>query len=250
MFWINPTGRLNDVNPRKYFWRLLMEGQNSGYRKNAIDEFKERRAMTTKTKAATTKGERSRQKIVETAAVLFNQKGFTGCSMGDIVAASGLEKGTLYGHFSTKEELALLAFDYAWKDTSDKRLRNVDTISNSVDKLKLHVDNYVHTPSFPGGCPLLNFAVDADDGNLALRTRVRKALKGWEDLLAKIVEDGQSAGEINLEIGPHSVANLVISILEGATAVTRINKRSTALDDAQRHLNLYLETVVRLRTDF
>jgi AcrR family transcriptional regulator len=201
------------------------------------------------TRAAVTKGERSRQKIVETAAVLFNQKGFTGCSMGDIVAASGLEKGTLYGHFSTKEELAVLAFDYAWKDTSDKRIRNVDTVSNAVDRLKLHIDNYVNTPSFPGGCPLLNFAVDADDGNLALRTRVKKALKGWEDYLAKIVEEGLSAGEINPEVDPHSVANLVISILEGATAVTRISKRSAALDDVQRHLNQYLETAFRLRTD-
>jgi TetR/AcrR family transcriptional repressor of nem operon len=205
--------------------------------------------MTTKTKTSTTKGERSRQKIVETAAVLFNQKGFTGCSMGDIVAASGLEKGTLYGHFSTKEELALLAFDYAWKDTSDKRLRNIESVSNAVDKLRLHVDNYVNTPSFPGGCPLLNFAADTDDGNLALRTRVRKALKGWEDLLAKIVEDGQAAGEVNPEIAPHSVANLVICVLEGATVVARINKRSAALSDAQRHLSLYLETAVRLRNE-
>src|SRR5258708_7091458 len=219
------------------------------WRRKTIDGFMECGAMTTKTKAAVTKGERSRQKIVETAAVLFNQKGFTGCSMGDIVAASGLEKGTLYGHFSTKEELALLAFDYAWKDTSDKRVRNVDTVLNAVEKLKLHVDNYVNTPSFPGGCPLLNFAVDADDGNLALRTRVRKALKGWEDFLAKIVEDGQSAGEINPEINPHSVANLVISILEGATVVARINNRSPPLDDAQRHLHLHLETVVSLKTD-
>jgi TetR/AcrR family transcriptional repressor of nem operon len=195
------------------------------------------------------KGTRTRQKIVETAAVLFNQKGFTGCSMGDIVAASGLEKGTLYGHFSTKEELAVLAFDYAWKDTSDKRLRNVETVSNAVEKLRLHIDNYVNTPSFPGGCPLLNFALDADDGNLAIRTRVRKAQKGWEDFLARIVEDGQSAGEINPEIDPHSVANLVISMLEGATVLARINRRSAALDDAQRHLSLYLETEVRIRTD-
>ena len=64
--------------------------------------------MTTKTKTSTTKGERSRQKIVETAAVLFNRKGFTGCSMGDIVAGFRRigERGSLYGHFSTKEELA------------------------------------------------------------------------------------------------------------------------------------------------
>src|SRR5260370_35122752 len=95
----------------------------------------------------------------------------------------------------------------------------VKKVSNAVDILKLHVDNYVNTPSFPGGCPLLNFAVDADDGNLALRTRVRKALKGWEDVLAKIVEDGQSAGEFNPEMEPDSVANLIISILEGAPEV-------------------------------
>jgi TetR/AcrR family transcriptional repressor of nem operon len=205
--------------------------------------------MTPRTTPSLTKGERSRQKIVETAAVLFNQKGFIGCSMGDIVEASGLEKGTLYGHFSTKEELALLAFDYAWKDTSDKRLRNLDTVSNAVDKLKLHIDNYVDTPSFPGGCPLVNFAVDADDGNLALRTRVRKALKGWADFLATIVEGGQSAGEINPQIDPHSVANLVISLLEGATVMSRVDKRSAALNDARRHLSMFLETVVKLRTD-
>ena len=92
----------------------------------------------------------------------------------------------------------------------------------------------------------MNFAVDADDGNLALRTRVRKALKGWEDLLAKIVEDGQSSGEIKPEIDSHSVANIVISTLEGATILARINKRSAAVADAQRHLSLYLETVVRI----
>jgi len=62
-------------------------------------------------------------------------------------------------------------------------------------------------------------------------------------------KDGWPAGQINPEIDPHSVANLLISMLEGATVVGRINKRSAALADAQRHLSLYLETAVRLRTD-
>jgi TetR/AcrR family transcriptional repressor of nem operon len=193
-----------------------------------------------------TKGERSRRKILQTAALLFNQKGFVGCSMGDIVAASGLEKGTLYSHFSSKEELALLAFDFAWKDTSDKRLRNLDSAPNAVDKLKLHIDNYVNTPSFPGGCPLLNFAVDADDGNLALRIRVRKALKAWHAVLAKIIRAGQTAREITPQVDADSTANLVIAILEGAAVVHRIDQSSAALRQAQRHLNLYLETAVRL----
>ncbi len=204
--------------------------------------------MSTGKNTSLTKGERSRQRSVETAAGLVNQKGFAGCSMGDIVEATGLAKGTLYGHFSTKEELALLAFDYAWTDTAEKRLQKVDALPNAVDKLKQHIENYVQMPDFPGGCPLLNVAVDADDGNVALRSRVRKALKGWEDFLAKVVEKGQSAGEVNPEIEPGAVAHFVIAMLEGATAMARIDKRSTVLSDVQKHLDFYLETVVRLRT--
>jgi TetR/AcrR family transcriptional repressor of nem operon len=67
--------------------------------------------------------------------------------------------------------------------------------------------------------------------------------------LAKVIEDGQLAGEVNPEVDPHVVAHLVISVLEGATVVSRINKRSAALNDAQGHLNMYLETTVRLKTD-
>jgi AcrR family transcriptional regulator len=205
--------------------------------------------MNTKTERSLTKGERSRRKIVETAAVLFNQKGFTGCSMGDIVAASGLEKGTLYSHFSSKEELAVLAFDFAWSETSYKRLRNLETVPNAVDKIRLHIENYVNTPGFPGGCPLFNFAVDADDGNLALRTRVKKALKGWHDFLAKIIAEGQAAREVDPKVDADAVATLVISFLEGATVVNRVDPRSAALRSTQGHLDLYLETVVRLRID-
>jgi hypothetical protein len=74
-------------------------------------------------------------------------------------------------------------------------------------------------------------------------------VKDWADLSAKIVKNGQSSGEINPEIDPHSVANLVISMLERATLIARIDKRSAAFDDAQRHLSLYPETALRFRSD-
>jgi len=190
-----------------------------------------------------TKGEKTRLNIVAKAAVLFNQRGFNGCSMQDIVDAVGLEKGSIYGHFSRKEELALEAFDFSWGDTVAKRMRNLDTVSNAVDKLKLHVKNYVQTPSFSGGCPWLNLAVDADDGNAALRDRARKAVRGWEAALVNIVIEGQQQAEVRPELEPQSIATFLISTLEGATAVSRIDKRSSALAHAQENLDRFLETV-------
>jgi AcrR family transcriptional regulator len=199
--------------------------------------------------AGPTKGEKTRFNIVAKAAVLFNQRGFEGCSMQDIVDAVGLEKGSIYGHFSSKEELALEAFDFAWGDTVQKRLGNLDTVNNAVDKLKLHVKNYVNTPSFTGGCPWLNIAVDAYDGNAALRDRARKAVRGWEEALINIVMEGQQRGEVRPEVQPTSVATFLIATLEGATAISRIDKRSGALAHAQDNLGRFLDTAVRSQTD-
>ena len=61
-----------------------------------------------------TKGERTRQEIVRNAAPLFNTKGYEGTSLSDLMAATGLQKGGIYRHFASKEELAAEAFDYAW----------------------------------------------------------------------------------------------------------------------------------------
>jgi TetR/AcrR family transcriptional repressor of nem operon len=193
-----------------------------------------------------TKGERTRQNIVAKAAVIFNQRGFEGASMQDVVDAVGLEKGSIYGHFASKEALALEAFDFAWADTAQKRMADLDSVSNAVDKLAIHISNYVKT-SFAGGCPLVNTAVDTDDGNLALRERARKAYRGWEGALVNILTDGQSRDEVRHEVRPRSVANFLISTLEGATVVSSIDKRSGALAHAQENLTRFLDTEVRAR---
>lgn len=201
--------------------------------------------MSKAKRSGLTRGEKTRLSIVAKAAVRFNQRGFEGCSMQDIVHAVGLEKGSIYGHFSSKEELALEAFDYSWADTVQKRMGNLDTASNAVDKLKLHVKNYVNTPSFSGGCPWLNLAIDTDDGNAALRDRARKAVRGWEEALVNIIIEGQRRGEVRLEVDSESAATFLISTLGGATAVSRIDRRSRALAHAQTNLDRFLETAVR-----
>jgi len=89
------------------------------------------------------KGAETRQRIIAEAAPLFNQRGYEGCSIQDIMSATGLEKGGIYRHFESKEELAAEAFDYAWTFSSSKRRQNLDSILNHVDRLKQHVANFV-----------------------------------------------------------------------------------------------------------
>jgi TetR/AcrR family transcriptional repressor of nem operon len=193
------------------------------------------------------KGEKTRQRIVAEAATLFNQRGFQGGSMAELMEATGLEKGGIYRHFSTKEELAAEAFDYAWQAATDVRLQDLDSIPNSVDKLKRFMANFVQRrPSVPGGCPLLNTAIDADDGNPILRDRARRALHQWQDILSDIVNAGLERKEIRSGIDPKKLATLIIGSLEGALMISRLERNRDALLEAKSHLESYLESEVKL----
>lgn len=193
------------------------------------------------------KGEETRARIVAQAADLFNQRGFEGSSLAALMEATGLEKGGIYRHFSSKEELAAEAFDYAWSAAMEARMHGLDSVPNSVDRLKQFVANFVERrPAVPGGCPLLNTAIDADDGNEILRERALKALRGWRGRLSSIIREGLEHKEIRREVDPKALATIIISCLEGALMISRLQENRESLRIAESYLNDVLEKTVRL----
>jgi TetR/AcrR family transcriptional repressor of nem operon len=143
-----------------------------------------------------TKGEQTRRKIVEAAAPVFNKRGYEGSSLSDLMEATALEKGGIYRHFSSKEELAAEAFDYKWEASWNARLLHMDEKANGIEKLKQLIASFVENRSpVAGGCPALNTAIDADDGNPVLRAHVAKALRSWLSRLQTIVDQAQVRGE-------------------------------------------------------
>src|SRR6266404_607858 len=195
------------------------------------------------------KGERTRQEIIRKAAPIFNQKGYDGAALSDLMRATGLEKGGIYRHFESKEELAGDAFDHAWKVAMDARFEGTEKIPNTVDRLKQIVRNFRdrRTGLVPGGCPLLNTAVDCDDGNPKLRAKARQALSAWLDRMQAIAEEGKRRGEILSDVDSAELAILIASTLEGSHMVSRLQRKEEPLDLACRHLEEYLETEVRAR---
>src|SRR4030081_556536 len=119
-----------------------------------------------------TKGEQTRRKIVEAAAPIFNKCGYEGSSLSDLMEATGLKKGGIYRLFSSKEELAAEAVDYTWAAAWNARLMHVNEKTGGIEKLKQLIANFLDYRSpLAGGCPILNTAPDADDGNSVLRAR-------------------------------------------------------------------------------
>jgi TetR/AcrR family transcriptional repressor of nem operon len=193
------------------------------------------------------KGEETRQEIIRKAAPIFNQQGYEGAALSDLMQATGLGKGGIYRHFESKQQLASEAFDYAWKKAVDARLDGTQEIPNSVDRLKQIVRNFRDRREglVPGGCPLLNTAIDSDDGNLQLRNKARRALDAWLDRLATIARQGQKRGEIRVQVNTEKLATLIVSTLEGSLMLNRLRRGDEALDVACRYLEEYLENEIR-----
>lgn len=194
------------------------------------------------------KGEQTRQRIVARAADVFNVYGFSGTTMGELTRATGLEKGGIYNHFASKEALALAAFDYAVAVIGDMLLEAIQRHERAVDRLLALIEvfkRHVENPPIPGGCPVLNTAIEADDTFPALRERAQAAMTSWQKLIGSTVKAGVQSGELVPGTDPYIVASVMTAQLEGALMLSKLYDDPVYLKRASDHLAWYLKTLVQ-----
>ena len=195
--------------------------------------------------AVLSKAERTRQHIIERAAPLFNQKGYAGTSMQDIMAATGLTKGGIYGHFESKEEIALAAFEHAAGIVTRLIADKVARQESAADKLKailFFYKQYILSPPIAGGCPVLNTAVEADDTNPLLRASVVKVLNRLHRAVANIITQGIETGEFRADADTTRFPILFISMIEGGVMVSKAYGDPKYLNTVTVQLEKMIET--------
>ena len=195
---------------------------------------------------AGTKGMETRRRIVELAAPVFNRQGYVGASLRDLTDATGLERGGIYNHFGSKEQLALEAYDYALSRVTEGLARSQDGATDAVDRLQRMIRafaKFARKPAIAGGCPIMNTAIEADDTHPELRDRARDSMTQWHRLIGRIVKDGVAAGELAAGTDPYALAALLTSSLEGALMLSRLYDDPAYTDRVVTHLSAHVDTL-------
>ena len=194
-------------------------------------------------------GTQTRENILRQAAALFNRQGFAGASMSDIMQATGLQKGGIYRHFESKEALALEAFDYAVAQMATRFTAALEGREHAIDRLEAIVGVFARLhddPPVPGGCPMMNTAVQTDDAESpALRDRARTAMDGLRTLIRQTVRKGIARGEVRADVDGDELATLMISTLEGGVAISRLYGDGVHVRRAADAMRKYLDERVR-----
>lgn len=191
-----------------------------------------------------TKGERTRQLIIEKAAPLFNKNGYAGTSLSDIMKATGLAKGGLYGNFKNKDEIAAMTFEYAFQKIKSAIIMKLSDCCSSVQRLTgilQFYKNYITNPPIEGGCPLLNTSVEADDSFPFLKTRARAAQNEMLNSLVLIFQAGKKNGELKESIQPQREAEMMYALIEGGIVMAKINDNPAILQRILDRIREHIE---------
>ncbi|HET6488781.1 MAG TPA: TetR/AcrR family transcriptional regulator [Syntrophales bacterium] len=194
------------------------------------------------------KAEETRKYIIERAAPIFNKHGYAGTSMSQLTRAIKRTKGTIYGNFESKDEIALAAFDYNLNEISNRIGEVIHSKEDACDKLiafaKFYLDSFAEI-SRKGGCPVLNAAVDSDDVHEPLKRRVESAIRNWMKIVSRIVVAGVTRDEIKPNVNPEHFASLFVSLIEGGVLLSKTTGDAVHLSRNVDYLIHLVDTELR-----
>lgn len=194
------------------------------------------------------KAEDTRSFIIERVAPVFNKKGYAGTSLSDMTAATGLTKGSIYGNFENKDEVAIAVYQYNTKCITEGQKAAVSLEDTYAGKLRAFAEFYRANRKQmlkQGGCPVMNASVEADDNLPFLKKHVQATIRNWAAIITKIIEQGQQAGELKKSIAAVDYAYLIISILEGGMMLSKITGSQSHLINAIDRILIIIDQEIK-----
>lgn len=199
-------------------------------------------------KESLSKAERTRRFIIEKTAPVFNTKGYAGTSIGDLTQATGLTKGSIYGNFENKDEVALAAFDYNFEKVTLYMKHRILSKENAIERLLAYpivYRDFLKIPFLQPGCPILNTSTEADDTHPQLREKAVEALAFWKRSVENQVKRGIERKEIKADVNPSQFAVILCSVIEGAVMQAKVTGKSGDLRTAMNFLEKMIRDMAR-----
>jgi AcrR family transcriptional regulator len=184
--------------------------------------------------------------IIERSAPIFNKKGIAATAMSDIMEATQLSKGSLYVHFDNKDVLAEAVVDYNMDLLHKRTLAAMAKHRDPKDKLFAFLDLYKNPmdPPVEGGCPMLNFGMEADDQFEVVREKVARMVNKSQQLFVDIIADGIRKGRFKRGWNYKEFATLFFAMVEGGVLISKTTMKNDKMDIIRRNLKKMIEEQV------
>jgi AcrR family transcriptional regulator len=183
----------------------------------------------------------SRDRMIQSAALLFREHGYSGTGFREVIKHSGAPRGSIYHHFpGGKEQLAAETVQWA-SAVIERRIARAAENGDPIVALGLFVDAWrkvLEDSNFRAGCPVVAVAAEADAGPAATAAAAA-AFARWQELIAHALLDA-GVGRTDAR----RLATLVVAGIEGAILLCRTRHDIRPLRDVHRALEATLRTAI------
>ncbi|MGE3879502.1 MAG: TetR/AcrR family transcriptional regulator, partial [Planctomycetota bacterium] len=162
----------------------------------------------------------SRERLLEAGTELFRTKGFHACGLTEILAHAGVPKGSFYHYFASKEEFGVVLIERA-RDQYLDELRGLlgDRRRPPVERLRAvfqHSRDHcaLHGPAVE--CLIPKLALECATLSDPVQAAVKTAYAMFGAMLAQVVREAQSAGQIDGSLDADHLAGVLVMLWEGA----------------------------------
>ena len=177
----------------------------------------------------TTKGERTREHILETAERLILQSGYSGTSIERIITESGITKGGFFYHFDGKIDLARnLIKRYLQQDEqffAGLRERAVSLTEDPLQQLliflKLMAEALANLPAAHPGCLVASFTYESQQFDDEVRALNATGLLSWRRMFTEMLEAARAGSPAKAEPSTEVLADMLTSVIEGGIVMSR-----------------------------
>lgn len=190
-----------------------------------------------------TKGEMTREKILEVARELFNSKGFNATTISDLVAATGMQKGSLYFHFPGKDAIAREVLSEATAEFMEflgKALGGDNPGASLENFFRCALEKHLGT-GFVGGCIFGNTALEMSDSDPEFAGAIDKVFDEWISRVAVAVTGAQKSGQIRKDISGEALAKHIVATIEGGIMMSRLKKDERPMRECLETLRITLD---------
>jgi len=189
-----------------------------------------------------------RNAILDAAARVINERGYSHTSVEDLIAATGLSgKSHFYHYFPSKEALGMAVIDRQFERFTERGLAILsEPMIEPIDRLSLFIDTLVarqRERDGGSGSPFGNLAGELADAHEGFRRRLDDVFDRWtEQLDALLREVGPQLRE---SVDTVRLARFIIASLEGGMLMTRVARDVAVMEGIGEDLKRFIATHLR-----
>nr|WP_315026842.1 TetR/AcrR family transcriptional regulator [uncultured Chryseobacterium sp.] len=176
------------------------------------------------------KKEKVKDRIIRLASDLFYTQGFNSTGINQIIAEADIAIGSLYNHFSSKNELLqayLLQEEQNWFEGFEKITINTSDPKEKILKLIDYREKLQRSSQF-AGCHFIKIISEVGDSNAVISDFVKKHKGKQKDLIKRLVSE--------LDVDPNEMTENIFLLIEGAVVTSTIDKNNDSFAQVRKIL--------------